>query len=116
MPSRRISAIVPAGGQIANLLAGDSLEFPGRPSEVEVAMTVVAAGAGEIEVDVQFGSDLVLDRGTIAAEDAAGQGPKLPDNLVVSDVSASADRIIIRPFNVGATDRLVTAFIRINPA
>lgn len=112
MPSRRIATSVPANGQIVNQLAGEDIEFPGRISEVEVAATAAAVGT---QMDVQYGSDLVLSQGVIPVEAAAGQGPLLPDNLLSSDVAAAADRIVIRLVNTTGAPVIVTTFVRVNP-
>jgi len=112
MPSRRLSVTVPLNGTVTNVLAGEDIEFPGRTAEVEIAATAAAAG---VVMDVQFGSDLVTAAAVVGVESAAGVGPKLPDDLITSDVSAAADRLVVRLSNTTAGNIVATVFVRVQP-
>lgn len=112
MPSRRISTSVGANSTVPNILAGEDIEFPGRPSSVEIAATAAAAG---IEFEVQFGSDLVGQRMVVAVEAVADQGPILPDNIVISEVAAGEDRLVLRLINTTVAAIVVVVYIRVEP-
>ena len=115
MPARRLVTTVPANGVVANILAGEDIEFPGRPSTVEVAWTTVAAAAGDITLDVQFGSDLVGQALIVSVEAAVGRGPVLADDLLISEVAAGEDRLVLRLTNGNVAAQEVTTYIRVEP-
>jgi len=112
--TRRITSVFAGAGVIENILAGSPLEYPGIASSVEVASAIVAAAAGTVTMDVLIGTDLVAEGITVPVEDAAGQGPKLPDALLVVEAAGPADHVQIRLRASGAvTD--ITTLVRIQP-
>ena len=114
--TRRITTDVAAGTTEENILAGMALEFPGQMSQVEVYAAVIAAGAGDIIMDVQFGTDLVGEALVVPIEYAAGEGPRVPDHLLLVDGCAGSDRIIIRLRNTDAVnDHEVYTLVRVQP-
>ena len=97
MPSIRVSSAgpqgqVPAGGSLVNVLTGSAFEFAPDAEEIEVYATQVSGG-GILVADVQFGSSVQMEQGPLADEIGAGQGPRIPDNLLVSDVAVPGDRL-----------------------
>ncbi len=105
--ARRFTRNILAGGTSGNIIAGDPLEYPGQPSQVQVAIAGDAVG---LNATVRFGNEVVFGPdGSIAAERVAGAGPLIPDNIIVEDVLASSDRLSIELSNptAGALDGVV---------
>ena len=114
--TRRITTDVAAGTTVENILQGMAIEFPGRLSQIEVYGAVIAAGAGSIIMDVQFGTDLVAEALVVPIEFAAGEGPRVPDHLLVVDGCGPADRLIVRLRNTDAVnDRECYTLVRVQP-
>jgi hypothetical protein len=103
--TRRLLAAPGAAGVIENVLAGTPLQYPGIASTVEIYGTVIAAGAGEVTMDVIFGTDTVAEGIILPIEIAAGEGPRVPDHRLCIDACASADQVQIRLRNAGAAAR-----------
>jgi hypothetical protein len=99
MPNFSVLVDVPAGGVIANAFAGSAFEFLGRASRVRIAATVIAAGISSITATIQFGPEVQLEEGAINVEPGVGFGPRLPDNILVDDVGAPGDRLVMRLTN-----------------
>lgn len=113
MPSIRITQQVPANGTIANLLQGSPFEFAPNTQEVEIAATEEAgAGPNKLVVDVQFGSEIQMEGANIATEASAGAGPRLPDNVLVSDFAAPGDRLTVRARETSGVATNITLFVR----
>lgn len=115
MPSFSLLTSVPAGGQVANAFAGSAFEFLGRASRVQIASTVIAAGASEVTGTIQFGPEIQLEEGQLNSERVAAAGPQFPDDLVVDDIAAPGDRLVFRLSNSGAGARDVRTKVRIIP-
>jgi len=113
MANFSILTSVPATGVVANAFAGSAFEFIGRPSRVAIASTVIAAGASEVTATIQFGPEVQLEEGQINSERGVGFGPSLPDDLVVDDIAAAGDRLVMRMTNSGAGARDVRTKVRI---
>lgn len=111
MPSRRIDTAVGALATSANILESDWIRFPGKPSMLTLAATVPAAGAGEVLMNVELGSDLVAKNLVVPAEAVAGSGPQIPYNLLVEEGVAASDQIIITFTDIGGTGRTVTTLV-----
>ena len=115
MPNFSVLVSVGAGATVANAFAGSAFEFLGRPSRVQIAQTVIAAGASEVTSTVQFGPEVQLEEGQINSERVAAAGPQFPDDIVVDDVGAAGDRLVNRLTNTGAAARDVRIKVRIIP-
>ena len=115
MPNFSVLVSVGAGATVANAFAGSAFEFLGRPSRVQVAQTVIAAGASEVTSTVQFGPEVQLEEGQVNSERGAAFGPQFPDDIVVDDVGAAGDRLVNRLTNTGAAARDVRIKVRIIP-
>jgi hypothetical protein len=113
MPNFSVLVDVPAGGVVANAFAGSAFEFVGRPSRVAIAATVIAAGISSVTATIQFGPEVQLEEGAINVEALAGAGPKMPDDIVVDDVAAAGDRLVMRLTNAGAAAYNVRIKVRI---
>lgn len=113
--TRRIPTSVPATGLVENVLGGTSLQYPGVASKVEIAATCPAAAAGDITMDVLFGTDTVAEAVIVPIEDAAGVGPRIPDNMLVVDALAPQDSLQIRLRNANAAAQVVTTLVRVQP-
>lgn len=81
-----------------NLLADDTLRYPGQASSLEVAAACDAAGAGDQTLVVEVGNQVVFT-GIVPVERGAGEGPLLPDNVMVRTGVAPGDQISIRVTN-----------------
>lgn len=117
MPNFLIRPTILAGTTNPNILAGSPFEFVGRDSKVAIAMaTDVAATVGTMIANVTFGAELQLQDAVLPREAAAGEGPKLPDNVQVDDVAAAGDRLVVSVQNTDAVnDRAVACLVRILP-
>jgi len=113
--TRRIQASLTAGSVNENVLSGTAIEFPGRASQVEIYATFPAGVAGDILMDVQFGTDLVGEAIVVPVETLANQGPLIPDHLILVDALAPADRLIVRLRNTSAGTLVVTVLVRVQP-
>ena len=87
---------VGAGGIVANALAGSAFEFIGRPSRVQIAITTVVAALGDITATIQFGPEVQLEEGIVPVEPGVGFGTMMPDHIIVDDVAAAGDRLVVR--------------------
>jgi len=114
MPTIRRRAVLTAGGVNANLLAGSQFEFLQTDSQVQVYAIQDSTGlAGVGEVEVFFGQEIefVQDRVNLAA-----LGPVIPNDLIVDDIGADRDRLIVRATETGgALGATVVALVKITP-
>jgi len=118
MPSVRVANTLAANATVANVLAGSPFEFVGSLSSVEVAMSRdVITAASVLLADVTFGPEVQIEGANIGVEVAVGQGPRLPDMVIVSDVAAPGDRIrvAIRETSGTVGNNIVVTFVRIEP-
>lgn len=114
--ARRLSVTLAAGATNENILAGTSIEFPGMAAQVEIFGTIAAAATTNVPlVDVQFGTDLVGESMEIPVEIATGEGPRVPDHLLVVDALAPSDRLIVRFRNVDTAAATGTFLVRVQP-
>lgn len=114
MPTHRFSVTVAAGAQVANALAGSQFEFLGAPSVVQVYMAQdTAVGIGEAEVF--FGQELEAVQAPIPMR-VATLGPEVPEDLIVDDVGAPGDRIVIRLIETGgAAGAVIRGMVKVTP-
>ncbi len=116
MPNFAFNSAVPAGGSVANALAGSPFEFVGRDSKVAVAMAIDSgATIGDITTNVTFGAELQLQSGVIPLEEGAGQGARIPQNVQVDDVAQAGDRLVIELLNTAVGIVTVRGIVRILP-
>ena len=104
-----------ANAVVNNVLAGTDFEYPTGVSRVTVA---AATGAGEaVNIRVQFGSRLITDAMRCPIEAAAGNGPTIPDNVLVAAIVAPTERIQVGLTEtagaVGPTD--TTVYVEVDP-
>lgn len=115
MPTIPFSVTVPIGGVIQNALAGSQFEFLARPSRVQVFLTQDPADLAEAEIF--FGQEIEAPSAPITEATAAGQGPIVPDDLLVDDFGAPGDRLIVRLTETGGVAvALVRGRVKITPA
>ena len=113
MPAFSVSPDVGAGAVLANALAGSAFEFVPRDSRVIIAAN--AETAYEVTATIQYGSEVQLEEGVIPVEPGAGQGPFFPDDVLVDDVAAAGDRLVVRLTNAGAAANHVNIKVRVIP-
>lgn len=99
MPTQRFSTTVAAGAVNTNILAGSQFEFLGVPSQVQVYQ-VGDPAVGLYNSEVFFGQQLVQADGP-GPIGVALVGPSVPDDLVLDDVGAAGDRVVIRISETG---------------
>ncbi len=116
MPSFMIAPNV-AAGVTNNILAGSAFEFAPRDEKVAIAITVPALSVlGNLVATVMFGADVQVEDAVIPLEiGAAGSGPQIPQNIIVDDVAAAGDRLVIRITNNTAGPLPLQAVVRILP-
>lgn len=109
MPSERISTTLAASAVNNNILQGSIYEFMSRPTRV-----VIAASAGTTpnvaNIGVNFGSRTMAQVANteVPMEPGAGQGPRLPDDVIVDDIAMPGERIVISLQDQGAVGGTVT--------
>lgn len=111
MPNFSVSPDVGAGAVLANALAGSAFEFVSRPARVIIAAN--AETAYEVTATIQYGSEVMLEEGVIPVEPAVGAGPYFPDDVIVDDVAAAGDRLVVRLTNAGAAANHVNVKVRV---
>jgi len=96
---------VAANTVTANLLAGESVEFPGRNSMVELQGTGSAAG---LKVYLQIGSRVLMDFQEISA---ANRFPESDKDVILQGGAAAGERIILKGHNT--TGGALTLILRL---
>jgi hypothetical protein len=117
MPSgtRKRTVSVAANSTSANVLSGDVIEFPGVPSTVIVAATVLAASANVVLLNLQLGSDRPVDGMAVSGEAVGGRGPIIPDDVSVKEVAGASDRIALTFTNTSGAAVVVTWYVEVQP-
>ena len=106
---------VPAGGRVANALAGSPFEFLGVDSKVAIALAVIAAGFPDVTANITFGAELQLQAATVMGERVLNAGALIPDNVVVDDVGRAGDRLVVELLNANIAALGVRGIVRILP-
>lgn len=114
MPSIPFAETLLAGGVVANALAGNQFEFLARPSRVQIYVTQDPGDL--VNVEVFFGQEIEATDNPIRVALAAGEGPIIPDDLLVDDIGAPGDRLVIRLTETGAIAGIVRGLVKITPA
>lgn len=115
MPNFSTTNTFAAAGVVANAFAGSAFEFVGRPSRVAIAMTCSVAAVDACTTTIQFGPEVQLEEGNIPVEGVVSRGPVLPDDILVDDVAAAGDRLVVRITNTLAGANVVRTKARILP-
>jgi len=115
MATKRFVTTVAIGATVENLLSGLSFEFPEANVNVVIAATQPLA-PNDLDIQVQFGSELVMERSAVAVEEGVGRGPIIPQNVVLSTPSIAGRRLAITAFNNDAAATSdITIFIETTP-
>jgi len=93
VPTARFANTLLANAVVENVIAGSQFEFIGRPSRVQIYSA--ADLADTVNVEVFFGQELQATPAP-APRTADGTGPVVPDDLIVDDIAAPGDRLVIR--------------------
>lgn len=116
MPSVRFGAnnggSLAASQVVANLMAGSQFEFMQRVTRIQIY--AVQDAADLVTMEVFFGQELELPPSLIA-EAAAGIGPIVPDNLILDDIAAPNDRLVIRLVETGAIPGITRTVVVLTP-
>ena len=113
MPSQRFNTVFAANQVIQNILAGSQFEFIGTPSRVQI-YAVADTGTGPVDCEVTFGQELQIPASPLPAV-AVGTGPVAPDNLLIDDIAAPGDRIVIRQTETGGAAAAARTLVVITP-
>lgn len=115
MPSQRFVTTVAAGTTVGNIMAGSQFEFIGVPARIQIYQVGDPAAAGPYNSEVFFGQELELADGP-GPIGVAAIGPAVPDDLVLDDVAAPGDRLIIRlTETAGAAAAIVRTLVVLTP-
>ena len=112
MPTVKKRITLAANGVNENVLSGSAYEYVGRASQITVALAKNSAG-GTVDADVQVGPELLTESSNVDNEQGVGFGPLVPENLVVQDMAAAGDRVIVRLRETGGTGADVGVMVRI---
>lgn len=96
---------------VPNILTGTDFEYPTGMSKVVIA----SAGANAVgRMSVKFGSRVIAEDLVISQEIGTGQGPRIPENLMVNAVVMPTERIQISIDNsAGTADP--TTYVEVTP-
>lgn len=112
MPTARFANALLANAVVENIIAGSQFEFLGRPSRVQVYS--VADLLDIVNLEIFFGQELQATPAPVP-QVAAGTGPTVPDDLVVDDVGAPGDRLVLRLTNTLGAAAAVRSMVVITP-
>lgn len=108
----RQQILLAASATNTNVLQGTDFEYPSGTSRVVVAATGVNTGA---TMTVKFGSRVITEDLAIPVEAAAGRGPQIPDNIMLSAVVMPTERIQVAVTNDGAGTADPTVYVEVAP-
>lgn len=111
MPSQRFSNTMIAAEVIQNILAGSQFEFVGVPSRIQIYTVTDVANTGNLEVT--FGQELQIPSSPIGTG-GVGLGPVVPDDLLIDDIAAPGDRLVLR-LVAGGAGAVVRTLVVITP-
>lgn len=109
--STRIFKKKETGTAVANILAGTDFEYPTGMSQVVIASAGIDATAS---MTVKFGSRVIAEDLVISQEIGTGQGPRIPENLMVKAVVMPTERIQIAIANAAGTSD-PTTYVEVTP-
>lgn len=105
---------IPAAGVIPNLLAGTAFEFLTRASIVSMYATADAAG-DTLTLNINQGGDSqspIPEPSAIHVAEGAGQGPVVPDDVVINQMGINAgSRLVLAVQGVAAHTGRVMFFV-----
>lgn len=114
MPTIPFRVTVAIGATVQNAIAGSQFEFIRAPSRVQIYATQDPADLAEIEVF--FGQEIEHPPGLISEAAAPARGPVIPDDLIVDDIAAPNDRLVIRLVETGgAATAIVRGLVKVTP-
>ncbi len=103
------------GATSPNLLADDTLRYPGQPSSLEVAAATNAIGIGDQTLVVEVGNQTVFT-GEVPVETTVGGGPTVPQQAMVRTGVGAGDQISVRVTNTdGAVTPTTVVLIDVSP-
>ncbi len=106
MPTIKNVTTVAAGLVNPNVLAGSQFEFLGAPSRVQIYGQEDTSGTnGVAEVEVFFGQELELSQSRLNGRD--GVDVRVPDDLLIDDIGAAGDRLVVRLVETGGVNPAV---------
>ncbi len=101
---QRVAYVIPAGGVLANALTGLGVEFIGKASNVELhAVADVAGDTMAFNRTTGGDSSILVPAGSpLNGAAAAGQGPKLDEDLVGSWPIPAGSHLLVQVIGVAA--------------
>lgn len=116
MPTIRNRQSIAAAATVANILAGSEFEFLPVPAQIQVAIT---SDQVDTELDVSFGNAIQIQNGAVPQVVVATtgfEGPRIPEDIVVSDIADAGDRLVVRVRNPDAVNpAVVNTLVMIKP-
>ena len=117
MPMIRRTVSVPANGVVDNLISGSIYEYLPWNAFVNAGVLLDApAATGAVQLTVNSGSDTVLEEAPIRANAAAGQFPKINEDMDIQDVARQGERLVFKARNTTAGAILVNLLVQLTPA
>ncbi len=114
MPSARFTTTLGANAVDNNIMQGSQFEFMGRPTRVQIYALAEAGDA--MDMEVFFGQELQMATAQLNVGAAAGLGPIVPDDLLVDDIAAPGDRLVIRIIETaGVAASIVRTMVVLTP-
>ncbi len=101
----RLNTTVLAGATNENILAGSKFEFLSRPSAVRIFAVQDAADLAQLDLTL---GNVVVGENLPITEVAAGTGPSMLDDKLVSGVGSPGDRIQVRLRETGGALPAIT--------
>lgn len=95
MPIVTRSQTIAANATVENLIAGSEFEFAPGPQRVAIGLLQDAVVGGNVDVTIQFGSEVIGSAGPIPVAAAAGLPVSMDQHMYYQDVAAGGDRIKI---------------------
>lgn len=108
----RKQILLGASATDSNVLSGTDFEYPPGVAKVIIGATGVNTGA---TMTVKLGSRIVAEDLALPVEAAAGRGPLIPDDVLVSAVAMPTERIQVAITNDGAGTADPTVYVEVNP-
>lgn len=99
----RKSVVLAANASDPNILSGTQVEYNSSPVPVR-CIVAASSSVGTTKIGLKFGSRSIMDAADALAplEPAAGQGPTIPDDIIVDALVYPGERIYLSAQDGGA--------------
>jgi len=100
-----------ASAVVANIMTGSEFERLPQPARIRVA---IATDAVDATADVSFGNVIQGTAIALPLEPGAGQGPRLPEELLIDDMADAGDLLLVRLRNGPTAAADIRTIVRID--